>query len=192
MLFKIGLSLVLALLVSTTSYSQKGSKDAEVCYNPNAIKDTTKRSIKSAVVGKIGDAKITINYHSPGVRKRVIWGGLVPYDEVWVTGAHDATTIQVDKDFIIGGKKIASGKYAIFTIPGKSNWTVILNKNWEQHLATEYDQKDDVIRFKVKPTKQKKSIERLQYFINNTKNSSGNIEVAWEKIQVRFPITTLN
>ncbi|MBC8923868.1 DUF2911 domain-containing protein, partial [Escherichia coli] len=77
-------------------------------------------------------------YHSPGVRKRIIWGGLVPYDEVWVTGAHDATTVEMPKAFVVNGKTIPAGKYAIFTIPGKNAWTVIINKQWQQHLATEY------------------------------------------------------
>ncbi|MFX7732024.1 DUF2911 domain-containing protein, partial [Acinetobacter baumannii] len=72
-------------------------------------------------------------------------------DEVWVTGAHEATTFEIGKSFIVGGKEIPAGKYAIFTIPGKNEWTVIINKQWKQHLATEYDEKEDVVRIKVKP-----------------------------------------
>lgn len=75
----------------TITNAQQAKKVEEICYNPNAKGDTSKRSIKSAAVGKIGEANITINYYSPGVRKRLIWGGLVPYDDVWVTGAHYAT-----------------------------------------------------------------------------------------------------
>ena len=131
-----------------------------------------------------GDS-IKINYHSPGVLKRIIWGGLVPYDEVWVTGAHDATTLEMPKAFVVNGKEIPAGKYAIFSIPGKKEWMLIINKNWKQHLATEYDEKDDIIRIKVKPKKVNHT-ERLQYFIEKGKNETGRIAVAWEKIKVEL------
>ena len=174
--------------ISGTAYSQQEKKAEEVCYNPNALGDTSKRSIKSAAVGKIGEANITINYYSPGVRKRVIWGGLVPYDEVWVTGAHKATSIDVDKSFIIAGKTISAGKYALFSIPGKSMWTIIINKKWDQHLTDDYDKKDDIVRIKVKPINQNKPIERLQYFIEPGKGNNGTIAIAWEKIRIVVPI----
>lgn len=190
MLSKIIFALLIGIITPVIIHAQSPKKE-EVCYNPNAVKDTSKRSIKSAAVGKIGKAQISINYHSPGVRKRVIWGGLVPYDEVWVTGAHDATNIEIDKAFVVGGKTILAGKYAIFTIPGKSTWTVIINKIWDQHLANNYDKKEDVIRIKVKPVKQAKSTERLQYFIKNGTGSKGTIAVAWEKVSVSFGIEIL-
>jgi hypothetical protein len=75
-----------------------------------------------------GDS-IKINYHSHGVRKRIIWGGLVPYDEVWVTGAHDATTLEVSKSLVVNWKEIPAGKYAFFTILGKKEWIIVINKN---------------------------------------------------------------
>ena len=166
------------------------AKEEEVCYNPNAKGDTTKRSIKSAVKGNIGGASITINYHSPGVRKRNIWGGLVPYGEVWVTGAHNATTIEIDQDFFVNGKTINKGKYALFTIPGKDQWIVIINKNFNQHLTDDYQQSEDVVRIKIKPKKQKLVTERLQYFINSTGASKGNISMAWEKLKIEFALNT--
>ena len=181
---------IVFFLITAISFSQETKKAEEVCYNPNAIKDTSKRSIKSATVGKIGQANVTINYHSPGVRKRVIWGGLVPYDEVWVTGAHNATSIEIDKAFIIGGKSVPAGKYAFFTIPGKALWTIIINKTWDQHLANDYDKKEDVVRIKVKPIKQVKTTERLQYFIKNGIGNKGTISVAWEKVKIEIPIIT--
>ncbi len=163
----------------------------EVCYNPNLVKDTSKKSILSMAVAAINGDSIKITYHSPGVRKRIIWGGLVPFDEVWVTGAHDATTIEISKPFQVNGKTIDAGKYAFFTIPGKKEWTIIINKNWEQHLATEYDEKEDIVRVKVKPYKNA-PIERLQYFIVPGKNKGGKIAVAWEKLRVDFPFTILH
>ena len=133
----------------------------------------------------VNSDSIKINYHSPGVRKRIIWGGLVPYDEVWVTGAHDATTLEMPKAFVVNGKEIPAGKYAFFTIPGEKEWVLIINRNWKQHLATEYDEKEDVVRIKVKP-KTVNHTERLQYFIETGKGNGGKIAVAWEKIRVEF------
>ena len=182
-------SIVLLHFLFIGSVMAQQDKEA-VCYNPNAIKDTTKKSIKSMAVGVIGNDSIKISYHSPGVRKRIIWGGLVPYDEVWVTGAHDATTIEIYKKFVIAGKEVPAGKYAFFTIPGKQEWTVIINKNWQQHLAGKYDEKDDIIRLKVKPKKNGHT-ERLQYFVQKDKGNIGRIAVAWEKLRIEFPVTVL-
>ena len=179
---------VIALLIG---FNVAAQKIEEVCYNPNLIKDTTKKSIKSMAYAVIGKDSIKINYHSPGVRKRIIWGGLVPYDEVWVTGAHDATTLEISRTFVVNGKEIPYGKYAFFTIPGKKEWTIIINKNWEQHLASEYDEKDDVVRVTVKPKKIEHT-ERLQYFIEIGKDDKGAIAVAWEKIKIEFSVKIIN
>lgn len=178
------LLLMFAIVFAVKAQEQKKEK---VCYNPNLVKDTTKKSIKSMAFAVINGDSIKINYHSPGVRKRIIWGGLVPYDEVWVTGAHDATTLEIPKAFVVNGKEIPAGKYAIFTIPGKNEWTVIINKQWKQHLATEYDEKEDVVRIKVKPKKNVHT-ERLQYFIVPVKDKDAKIAVAWEKIRIEFSI----
>ena len=175
-------SLVTSICFLSTEAQQQITQ--EICYNPNLVKDTSKKSIKSIAEGKISTANFTITYHSPGVRKRVIWGGLVPYDEVWVTGAHDATTVTFDKDVIINNVIIPAGKYALFTVPGKKEWTVIINKNWEQHLTNEYDVAEDVVRIKVKLISNK-HLERLQYFIE----PQGNIAVAWEKVKIKVPLT---
>ncbi len=161
-----------------------GVQAQDINYNPNAKKDTTKKSIKCAAVGKIGTANIRINYYSPGVRGRVIWGGVVPMDEVWVTGAHAATNIEIDKPFVVAGKKIDAGTYAIFTIPSNGEWTFIVNKNYQQHLTDEYDAKDDLVRLKIKPVVTEHVTERLQYFIEADK-----LVIAWEKIRLEVPVT---
>ncbi len=184
--FQLGV-LLIVLSASVMSLKAQQPKKEEVCYNPNLVKDTSKKSIKSMAVAVFNADSIKINYHSPGVRKRIIWGGLVPYDEVWVTGAHDATTIEISKPFVINRKEIPAGKYAFFTIPSKKEWTIIINKNWKQHLATEYDENEDVVRIKVKPTKNKHT-ERLQYFIENGKGSNAKIAIAWEKLKIEFSL----
>ena len=188
-IYKLILTLTFFCFAISIAQAQQEKKTEEVCYNPNAKGDTSKRSIKSAAAGKIGEANVTINYHSPGVRGRTIWGGLVPYNDVWVTGAHSATNIEIDKDFIVAGTSIPKGKYALFTIPGKEEWTIIINKNWQQHLTDDYLQKEDVVRIKVKPIQQNKITERLQYFIEDGKNSNGKIVIAWELLRIAFDIT---
>jgi len=175
--------LFLLILINTSAHSQNSS---EVCYNPNLVKDTTKKSITSMAFQVVNGDSIKISYHSPGVRKRILWGGLVPFDQVWVTGAHDATSIIMPIDFIVGGKTITAGKYAFFTIPGEKYWTLIINKNWKQHLASEYDEKEDIVRVKVKQKKVDHT-ERLQYYIEMSNNIEGKIAVAWEKIKVELP-----
>ncbi len=176
---------LLSTIVLFLALNVVAQKTEEVCYNPNLVKDTTKKSIKSMAFVKVNGDSIKINYHSPGVRKRIIWGGLVPYDEVWVTGAHDATTLEIPKPIIVSGKEIPAGKYAFFTIPGKNEWTIIINKQWKQHLATEYDEKEDVIRVNVKP-KENAHTERLQYFIDTNSSNKGKMSVAWEKIKIEL------
>lgn len=176
----------LVALVLFLSGSSLLQAQEEVCYNPNLVKDTSKKSIKSMAVGLAGRDSIKVAYHSPGVRKRIIWGGLVPFDEVWVTGAHDATVVTFAKPVVIAGKEVPAGKYAFFTIPGRKEWTLILNRNWAQHLASEYDEKDDVVRVKVKPLKMAHT-ERLQYFVETGKGQSGKLAVAWEKVKVELP-----
>ena len=192
---KISLLLISAILL--IACDNNGSGNHKEGHNHDSIgstapkdtsKDTSKKSIASEVVKRIDNADVTIKYHSPGVRGRVIWGGLVPYDEVWVTGAHSATTLEVNKEFQVADKSIKAGKYAIFTIPGNEDWTVIINSNWDQHLADEYSEKDDLARIKVKPQIQQDISERLKYEINQTGKDSATIAIGWEKVRVEFPL----
>lgn len=167
-----------------------GATQAVVYDNPNAVEnDTTPKSIKAMTVGKIGAATVTIQYSSPKVRGRTIWGELVPFEKVWVAGANNATSIEFDRAVEVAGKVVPAGKYAFFTIPGKETWTLILNKNWEQHLADEYDQNDDVVRMEVKP-EPNAHLERLQYFVNPTSGDAadGGISMAWETLKIRMAV----
>ena len=146
--------------------------------------DTLKKSIPREEHVKIGNAHIRIKYYSPAVRGRIIWGGLVPYNEVWVTGAHSATSFEISRNFVINNKEIPAGKYAIFTIPGKEKWTVILNKNWDQHLTDEYSEKEDLIRIDVVPQNLTDIQERLNYTIVSENSDSAIVSIGWEKIKV--------
>ena len=184
---------VLSSFMLACSNNGSGGHDAghELDSTKSALKDTSKKSIPSEEKKWLGNTDIKINYHSPAVRGRTIWGGLVAYDAVWVSGAHSATTIEVGKDFKVGDKTIPAGKYALFTIPGKDEWTVIINKNWNQHLADDYSETDDVVRIKVKPQATKDFRERLKYEIDQRGERIADIIISWEKLQVSFGIEVL-
>ncbi len=147
--------------------------------------DTLKGSLKAKAMGTIGTTGITLNYYSPAVRERIIWGGLVAFDKVWVTGAHRATSIEFDQEVIIGDKRVDAGKYALFTIPGRESWIVIINRNWDQHLADDYDQNKDVIRVMVNPEILSQPQERLMYTIEQ---SPGSINMTWGTLRIALPV----
>jgi len=154
-------------------------------------KTETKKKVLSphtSAMAMIGDAHIHIDYSSPGVRNRIIFGGLLPYDMVWQAGAHNATWFQTNKDLTIDGKILKTGKYGFFVIPSKEQWTIIFNTNWDQHGKDEYDTKEDVIRFVVTPTISENATEHLEYKVTNTKENEGSVSLSWEKITVSFPI----
>lgn len=134
----------------------------------------------------IGDAHIHIDYSSPGVRNRIIFGGLLAYDQVWQAGAHMATWIETNKDLVIDGKMLPAGKYGFFTIPSKDEWTIIFNSNWDQHGKDEYDKKDDVLRFKVKPIISDEVTEHLAYQVNKINDNEGTMSLSWEKVSIKF------
>lgn len=145
-------------------------------------------SPRTSAMANIGDSHVHIDYSSPSVRGRTVWGGLVAYDQVWVTGAHKATSISFSKDVMIEGQKIAAGTYGFFTIPGKEEWVLILNKNAEQHLADDYDAAEDVIRIMAKPEVLEEPVEALTYEVIPGEDGRGIISVSWEKIKVAFSI----
>ncbi|MCC9169006.1 DUF2911 domain-containing protein [Pontibacter harenae] len=164
----------------------KGEGPQEIQAQPQP--DTLKGSLKAEAHGQIGNAHLMLTYHSPAVRGRMIWGGLVAYDQVWVTGAHSATSLSTDKDIMVEGESLPTGKYALFTIPGKDEWTVIINKNWEQHLADDYAASDDVLRIKVIPQAADQHQERLRYEILSEKENEGAIVISWENLKVAVPV----
>lgn len=161
--------------------------------NTGQIKeDTLKGSPIRVANGKTGSTEVKITYGSPGIRNRVIWGGVVPFDQVWVTGAHNATSITFSHDVIIDDTRIPKGTYAFFTIPGKEHWQVIINKNYQQHLADQYDTTEDLVRFTVSPDMLSEPTPRLTYEIIPLSDTVGTIVMRWEKLQINIPFTTIN
>ncbi|AFN74442.1 hypothetical protein MROS_1205 [Melioribacter roseus P3M-2] len=143
-------------------------------------------SPKAEVYQRIGYTDISIEYSRPSVKGRKIWGGLVPYDKVWRTGANESTRIKFTTDVIINGQTVPAGIYSIFTIPSHNEWTVILNKKLGWGL--DYDPELDLMRFKVKPEKTDFT-ERLLFLIPEISDSVCTVEMRWENLKISFDIT---
>jgi hypothetical protein len=133
--------------------------------------------------GEINGANITINYNSPAVKGRKIWGELVPFNKVWRAGANDATTFETDKDLIIEGAKLPAGKYSFFVIPNEKECIIIFNKEAKQWGAYKYKEKDDQLRVTVKQQMADSSTESLTYKINND-----NVVLIWEKWNIPIAV----
>jgi hypothetical protein len=177
------------LFVSCKSQKKSEKKEIQNEQKVNQKLKSTKKKVLSphaTAMAMVGDAHIHIDYSSPGVRNRIIFGGLLAYDMVWQAGAHKATWIETNKDLIIEGKTLVAGKYGFFTIPSKDEWTLIFNTNWDQHGKDEYDAKEDVVRFKVKPIISENITEHLVYKVKKVNNGEGSISLAWEKVSLDF------
>lgn len=140
-------------------------------------------SPKAEVYQRIGYTDISIEYSRPGVKGRKIWGGLVPYDKVWRTGANESTRIKFTTDVIINGRTVPAGIYSIFTIPSQNEWTIILNKKLGWGL--DYDPEEDLMRFKVKPEKTEFA-ERLLFLFPAVSDSICTVEMRWENLKISF------
>ncbi len=149
------------------------------------------KSPATETMANIGDTHVHIAYHAPSVRGRQIFGGLVAYNEVWVTGAHSATSIQFYGDVALNGNRVAKGKYALFTIPGEDEWTIIINENFDQHLADDYNPDLDVVRLTVKPEKRSEIQEQLLYKVKPTDDKEGVISISWADVKVSFNVREL-
>ena len=162
------------ILFTNSSQAQNNKKDLRI-------------SPKAAVIQTVGFTEVRIDYSRPGVKKREIWGKLVPYDAVWRAGANEATKITFSTDVTVEGKKLKKGSYSLFAIPGRNDWTIIFNKVADQWGAFEYNESEDALRVKVKT---EKAIwqEWLSYTINKASDTSAVIRLEWEKIKVPFKV----
>ena len=135
----------------------------------------------------IGVTEVGVEYSSPGVKSRKIWGAVVPYDKVWRAGANSATKITFGKDVLVDGKPVAAGAYALFIVPTPTKWTLILNKDPKQAGIFGYKKEDDVLRVEVKPQPAPMR-ERLAYLFSNFNDAGGSLDLEWEKLRVSLPI----
>ncbi len=134
---------------------------------------------------RVGLTDVEIIYSRPGVKHRTIFGGIVPYGTVWRTGANQATKITFSTPVKLEGNEIPAGTYALFTIPGENEWTIIVNKDAKQWGNFQYNEKDDLVRFKVSPTTLKDApVETFTIEFNNLRDDSATLELVWDKTLV--------
>ena len=151
-------------------------------YTITIVKDSIP-SPRKEMRGTLGEATVTVTYGSPSIKGRPLWGDLVPYGEVWRTGANEATTFSVSKDVTIEGQTLPAGTYGLFTIPGEGDWTIIFNTTAEQWGAYEYDEAADALRVKVVPSATETSSETLEFMIEGDK-----VVMHWGQIMVPFAV----
>ncbi|MCI0750527.1 MAG: DUF2911 domain-containing protein [Flammeovirgaceae bacterium] len=136
---------------------------------------------------KYKDAYVKVMYSQPAKKGRKIFGGLVPYGQVWRTGANETTEITTTKDIIVKGNLLLAGTYSIFTIPGEQTWIIIFNKDTGLWGSYNYNDKNDAFRFEV-PVESISYISELFTMTFNQKNNFADLEIVWDKTRVIVPI----
>lgn len=136
-------------------------------------------SPRDSVSAKLAGAMISINYGSPAVKGRAIWGRLVPYGQVWRAGANEATRFKISKPIKIQGKILIAGEYGLFAIPGEKQWTIIFNKVADQWGAYEYSSKEDALRVTVTPEYKEEVQEHLNYQLKDNR-----VILRWEHLLI--------
>jgi len=144
-------------------------------------------SQKASVSQTVGLTDITISYHRPAVNKRKVWGGLVPYGEVWRAGANENTTISFGSPVKVNGKELAAGTYGLHMLPTEKEWTVIFSKESNAWGSFSYDAKEDALRVGVAPEPAEFQ-ERLSYTFDEPTNTATGVALRWEKLRVPFKV----
>jgi len=147
-------------------------------------------STTQTVKQDFGLGSIELSYSRPNMKGRKIFGDLVPFDKVWRTGANGATTLTFTDEVTIGGTKIPAGKYGLLTIPSATEWTVIISKQTDVTSPSAYKKEMDVVRVMAKPMTLPWSFETFGISIENIKDNSCELMMAWDKTLIAFPITT--
>jgi tetratricopeptide (TPR) repeat protein len=134
-------------------------------------------------------SSVELSYSRPAVKGRTIFGDLVPYGKVWRTGANAATTITFGEEVTVGGKKIPAGKYGLLTIPGESEWTIILSKQTNVTSPSAYKESEDVVRFTAKAEQLPFGVETFTIVFGDIKPTSMTTSLLWDRTVVSFDIT---
>ncbi len=172
-------SLMLALLVLSTSVATAQLKLPVL-------------SPTSTITQEFATSKIEITYSRPSMKGRVIFGDLVPYNQVWRTGANAATKVMFGEEVVIAGTSIKPGSYSLYTVPGTSEWEVIINTNTGSWGSNGYDTKDDVVRFTIKPTTLTAPVETFTIGVGNITYNTCTIDLAWDRTNVSIPVKADN
>ena len=149
--------------------------------------DLPRPSLGAKVAQTVGITEISLEYSSPAARGRAIFGNVVPFGQVWRTGANSATKITFSKDVQVGGKTVAAGTYALFTLPGKEAWTLIVNRDQNQFGAFSYKESEDVVRVEARPEAVAPR-ERMTFLFADTTDDGTRLDLEWDRTRVSLPI----
>lgn len=149
--------------------------------------DLPRPSPNASVSQTVGVTEITVRYSRPGVKERKIWGELVPYGEVWRTGANENTTIKFSTPVKVEGHELPAGIYGLQTIPTEGDWTVIFSKDANEWGAFSYKQEDDALRIQAKPVPAEFR-ERMAFDFEDMTDTQATVVLHWEKVKVPFKI----
>ena len=147
-------------------------------------------SSSQTIIQEFGLGNVTVKYSRPNVKGRSVFTDLAPYNEVWRTGANNATLITFSDNVTLEGKPVAAGEYALFTIPGKDTWTIILNKGTKLWGAYEYKQADDVLRFQAKAVKLINKVETFTFGFSEVLPTTAKLNLMWDDTQVSVNMAT--
>lgn len=157
--------------------------------NAQSIK-TPAPSPSQTIKQDFGIGSVELSYSRPALRGRKVFGDLVPFGQVWRTGANQATTITFSDEVTVGGTKLPAGKYGLLTIPDRNEWTIILTKSLDVTSPAAYKQENDAVRLKAKPTMLSTPVENLTMQFANIKPSSAELQMMWDNISVSLPFST--
>jgi hypothetical protein len=170
-------ALLSAPLVPSSAVAQERS-DQFPRVSPNATVSQT-----------IGVTPVEITYGRPSVRGRTIFGDLVPYDEIWRTGANEATTVSFAHNVQIEGQPLMAGTYSLFTIPGEDEWTIVFNRDETQWGSYNYDSSQDALRVTVSPEEAAHSQEMMTFAFENVTNTEAHAVLYWADVRVPVAVT---
>jgi hypothetical protein len=146
-------------------------------------------SPNASVSQQIGITNLSLTYSRPGVKGRVIWGGLVPYDSLWRTGANEPTSLTLSDDIQVAGQKLAAGKYAIVTLPKRGAWDVAFSTQKDLQSTTNYDPKQEVLRVTAMPDTSQPHQEWLWLGFDDLTPNTCNLVLRWQRLKLAVPIT---
>lgn len=156
----------------------------------NAQMSIPRASQYGEVEQRIAFTEVEVEYYRPNVRGREIFGELIAFDKIWRTGANDATTIEFDQPLEIEGVAVDSGTYAMFTIPGETEWTVVLNSDHEQWGAYNHDESKDVLKVKVPVEEMSEKVESFTIEFQNVMGNKADLVLKWDRTRIRLGIVT--
>lgn len=131
--------------------------------------------------------KVTIDYSRPSAKGRKVYGGLVPYGQVWRTGANEATSLKTDTDLVIGGTTVPAGSYTLYTVPASGSWKLIINKQTGQ-WGTNYEQGQDLARVDMNVTTVSQPVEQFTISFDKTGGDSAKLNLDWEKTRASVEV----